>query len=448
MTPRRITVVPHTHWDREWYEPFQTFRLRLVDLLDHLIPLLETDPSYAHYLLDGQMAVVDDYLEVRPEMESRLRSLAASGRLAMGPWYILVDEFLVSGETMIRDLQLGIERGAAFGGVTSVGYLPDMFGHIAQMPKFSPRLASNTLCSGEGSLRRSRRRGSRGSRQTGRTFERSTSLRGTETVRHCPATPRPWCVASRITSRDPRLLFDDVLLMNGSDHLLPQDHLGRVVAEANGLQDDLHFEVDSLANHLERAPREDLESWHGELRSGFRSNILMGVLSNRVDVKRAASLTERALEKRAEPYNALFRTPHSYPDQLLALAWREVIRNAAHDSICACSVDDTVNAVLHRFAEARHIAAGLAQSALGHLATQFSSSGTYVVNALARPRQGVVEVVLTDDQLEESRMQIVEARSSLPSSMTLDATAMRAILSGGSRQSNRRQLLGARGDPR
>ena len=135
MHNRNVFVVPHTHWDREWYEPFQTFRLRLVELLDELIPLLETDPSYARYLLDGQMAVVDDYLEVRPEMEDRLRRLAASGRVAMGPWYILVDEFLVSGETIIRDLQLGIERGAAFGGVTSVGYLPDMFGHIAQMPQ-------------------------------------------------------------------------------------------------------------------------------------------------------------------------------------------------------------------------------------------------------------------------------------------------------------------------
>ncbi len=79
-------VVPHTHWDREWYEPYQTFRLRLVDLLDDLLPRLDTDPGYAHFLLDGQMAVVDDYLAVRPEAEAVLRRLAVSGRLAMGPW--------------------------------------------------------------------------------------------------------------------------------------------------------------------------------------------------------------------------------------------------------------------------------------------------------------------------------------------------------------------------
>src|ERR1700683_3735164 len=113
---RRVNIVPHTHWDREWYSPFQTFRLRLVELVDHLLATMESDPSYARFLLDGQMAVVDDYLEVRPETEQRLRRLTASGRLACGPWYILMDEFLVSGETIVRNLQMGIERAAAFGG--------------------------------------------------------------------------------------------------------------------------------------------------------------------------------------------------------------------------------------------------------------------------------------------------------------------------------------------
>jgi mannosylglycerate hydrolase len=132
---RRVDIVPHTHWDREWYSPFQTFRLRLVDLLDGLLPQLEADPSYAHFLLDGQMAVVDDYLAVRPAAEERLRALATTGRMAMGPWYALPDEFLVSGETLIRNLQRGLRVAARFGGAMEVGYLPDMFGHVAQMPQ-------------------------------------------------------------------------------------------------------------------------------------------------------------------------------------------------------------------------------------------------------------------------------------------------------------------------
>src|SRR4249920_1706933 len=87
--PITVAIVPHTHWDREWYEPFQTFRLRLVKLLDALLPMLESDPSYARFLLDGQTVVIDDYLEIRPEAAAALRRLAASGRISVGPWMVL-----------------------------------------------------------------------------------------------------------------------------------------------------------------------------------------------------------------------------------------------------------------------------------------------------------------------------------------------------------------------
>src|ERR1043166_5835244 len=132
---RRVVIVPHTHWDREWYSSFQTFRLRLVDLLDDVLPRLEEDGALPHFLLDGQLAMVDDYLEVRPDAAGRLRRLNESGRVSIGPWYVLMDEFLVSGETMIRDMQRGLARADAFGGAMQVGYLPDMFGHVAQMPQ-------------------------------------------------------------------------------------------------------------------------------------------------------------------------------------------------------------------------------------------------------------------------------------------------------------------------
>ena len=118
-TTTKVGIVPHTHWDREWYEPFQVFRIRLVALLDALLPLLERDLSYARFLLDGQTAVLDDYLAVRPEAAARLGRLAASGRLQVGPWMILMDEFMVSGETLVRNLQLGMARANVLMGVAS-----------------------------------------------------------------------------------------------------------------------------------------------------------------------------------------------------------------------------------------------------------------------------------------------------------------------------------------
>src|SRR6476660_9034691 len=98
-----VHLVPHTHWDREWYEPFQRFRLRLVDLLDDVLARAEADPTF-HFTLDGQLAAVDDYLEIRPEAAGLVARLVRRGQLAIGPWAILMDEFLCSGENMVRNL--------------------------------------------------------------------------------------------------------------------------------------------------------------------------------------------------------------------------------------------------------------------------------------------------------------------------------------------------------
>jgi len=136
--PAVIHLVPHTHWDREWYEPFQVFRMRLVELIDELLDSMEADDRLA-FTLDGQVATVDDYLEVRPEGRPRIERLIAEGRLAIGPWQILMDEFLVSGETMIRNLEIGWHAAETLGAAMPVGYLPDMFGHVAQMPQILRR---------------------------------------------------------------------------------------------------------------------------------------------------------------------------------------------------------------------------------------------------------------------------------------------------------------------
>ncbi len=288
MTARRIAIVPHTHWDREWYKSYQEFRLALVELIDTLIPLLERDASYPHFMLDGQMAVVDDYLEVRPEAEERLRALAAAGRLSMGPWYILMDEFLASGETIVRNLQMGIERGAAFGGVMDVGYLPDMFGHIAQMPQILAQAGFRDAVVWRGVPSAVTRNAFVWEAPDGSSVRAEYLPVGYGNGAALPDDAKALVRRTRDNVAEVEsFLVDDLLCMNGSDHLMPQPWLGRVVAEANDLQDEFAFEVTSLPVYLGRGRRDGLERVVGELRSGFRSNMLMGVTSNRVDVKRS-----------------------------------------------------------------------------------------------------------------------------------------------------------------
>lgn len=427
---RRVAIVPHTHWDREWYEPYQTFRLGLVELIDRLVPLLESDPSYARYLLDGQMAVIDDYLEVRPEAEDRIRALAASGRLAMGPWYILMDEFLVSGETIVRDLQMGWRRAAAFGGAMEIGYLPDMFGHVAQMPQILKLAGFDHAVVWRGVPAEITTSGFWWEAPDGSTVRAEYLPVGYSNGAALPDDAK--LLVRRIRDHEQEIgefLIDGLLWMNGSDHLLPQPFLGRVVAEANALQHDYEFEITSLPEYLPGTPREGLPRWKGEMRSGTRAHLLMGVTSNRVDIKRSAARAEGELERRAEPYSALFVEPEHWPGRLLDLAWLEMVRNSAHDSICACSVDDVDDAVLHRYAGARQIAEGLTARALDALARSMAEPGPVVANASFRDRSGVVELVVPAEDPPGPEVQVISERGGLPGSMTLDASTVRIMLS-------------------
>lgn len=388
-------MVPHTHWDREWYAPFQTFRLKLVDLLDELLPRLEADGSFAHFMLDGQMAVVEDYLAIRPESESRLRRLATSGRLAMGPWYILMDEFLVSGETIVRNLQKGMARAAEFGGAMCVGYLPDMFGHIAQMPQILSLSGLEHAVVWRGVPRPIDSDAFWWTSPDGSAVRAQYLPQGYGNGAQTPSDP------ARLVRRVDRFLHDhgelvpdSILWLAGTDHEVPMPWLGETVNGANQIQDEYRFRVTSLPEHLSDARTTGLQVWEGELRSGARANLLMGVLSNRVDVKQAAARAELSIERLAEPLAALFAGATDWPEALLAEAWTEMIRNSAHDSICACSLDEVCTTVIDRYVSARRIGEGLSDRALAVFATQLSTDGHVIVNPGSRTRSGLVEIDL------------------------------------------------------
>jgi alpha-mannosidase len=395
-TPTIVAIVPHTHWDREWYAPFQVFRARLVTLLDDLLPLLERDLSYAHFLLDGQTVVLDDYFEIRPEAAETIRRLAASGRVSMGPWMVLPDEYMVSGETLVRNLQFGLARATELGGPLPVGYLPDMFGHVAQLPQVL-RLAGLDHAVVWRGVPASVDRTAFWWEALDGSRVRAEYLYGSySNGRDLPDDAKQLIARARSYEAElgpARLPGGALLLMNGTDHQLPQPGLGRVVAEANAIQSEYRFVVTSLADHVAAQPLTGLPEWRGELRSGARANVLMGVASNRVDVHQACAAAERALERRAEPLAALFGPAERYPDALLGVAWRQLVLNSAHDSSCACSADEVVDQVLVRYHEARQIADELARPALRHLAAEVDvpAGSTIVVNPTAAARGGLVE---------------------------------------------------------
>ncbi|MGY6499282.1 MAG: glycoside hydrolase family 38 N-terminal domain-containing protein [Acidimicrobiales bacterium] len=394
---RTVAVVPHTHWDREWYRSFQSFRSRLVPLLDDLLPRLEHDPSIAHFLLDGQMAVVDDYLEIRPEAEDTLRRLATSGRLGMGPWYVLMDEFLVSGETIVRNMQMGLTRAASFGGAMRVGYLPDMFGHIAQMPQILSQFGFEHAVVWRGTPSAIDRTAFWWQAPDGSTVRAEYLPQGYGNGAVLPDDPKDLVehVREFHATHDARLGDGPILWMNGTDHLVPFATVGDTVAGANALQDDYRLQIMPLADYLASAPTTGLPSWSGELRSGARANLLMGVASNRTDVRQAAAVAERWLERIAEPVAALATSVGApWPRRFLEIAWRQVVVNSAHDSVCACSIDEVCDAVLVRYAEATDIARAVTDQAIDHIGGELAAGEVAIVNTSARTRSGLVHLEL------------------------------------------------------
>lgn len=356
----RIFLVTHTHWDREWYRTFQAFRARLVDTVDSVLALLDEDPGY-RFLLDGQSVITEDYLALRPDRSEELSRVVRERRVAVGPWYVQPDSLLPSGEAHVRNLLEGRRVGERVGPVSTVAYTPDSFGHPAQLPQ---------ILRGFGLQGFVYWRGNGDEIATLPSEYRWTAPDGTAIVAchmglgyFCAAAlpPDPVEAAGKLAATADELatrsVTGRVLLMNGSDHLPPDPHTGEV---ARALAERTGHEVRRalLEEYVDGLDDAELPSFTGELVGGRVANLLPGVWSTRTPIKLRNRACERALEGWAEPWAAIGKTLGA-PDErpALRLAWRELLQNQAHDSICGCSQD-----AVHEQMEARYDAAeGLAR---------------------------------------------------------------------------------------
>ena len=401
--PAIIHLVPHTHWDREWYEPFKVFRMRLVELVDELLDSMEADDRLA-FTLDGQVATVDDYVEVRPAGRERIVRLIAEGRLAIGPWQILMDEFLISGETIIRNLEIGWHAAEALGAAMPVGYLPDMFGHVAQMPQILRRAGIRHAVVWRGVPAAIDRHTFTWRSPDGSAVRAEYLVGGYGNGAYLLAIPDRLAdkVARYVEASRPFYGDRSILAMYGTDHAVPSPRLAAIVADANSRRDDIAVRIETLDTYIRgfdpaasdpaQAAPSSGTVWTGELRSAARANMLMNVTSARIDIKVAAGRAERMLERYAEPLAALHGG--AWPERLLELAWRRVVDNSAHDSICGCSQDAVVDQVLTRFAEAEQIGRGVLAAAIRPLASTAARGSVIVVNPSPKDRTDVVELDL------------------------------------------------------
>lgn len=360
-----LRVYSHTHWDREWYQPFERFRMQLVAAIDRVMDVLEADPSFSTYVLDGQAIVLDDYLEVRPEQHERLARLIGDGRIEVGPWYVLPDEFLVSGESLVRNLLEGRRVVRRLGEPLAVGYLPDPFGHVAQMPQLLRGFGIDSIIFSRGM---GDEWDSLGSEFRWQALDGETSViaivqSSPETNGYCngewlvqlpdPADPRIEQRARALVAHLAAHARSSVLLVAaGSDHetvnpLLPTT-VERLAAVLPGTQPricGLRDVVDEVAASIAR--REEAGATigvhQGELRGARHAPILAGILSSRLPLKQDNALVQGLLERCIEPLASLGLATGAFrvPESVLQHVWRLALQNHPHDSIGGCSIDET-----------------------------------------------------------------------------------------------------------
>ncbi len=386
---RNIHVVSHTHWDREWYLPFQSFRLKLVHLIDGLLDLLEQDPQFKYFLLDGQTIVLDDYLDMRPEKESVLRRHIQKGRIIIGPWHILPDMFLVGPESHIRNLLQGDRTARKFGPKVMIGYIPDSFGHPGQVPQILRGFGIKTAClwrglddqpaefwwhSPDGSrvlmayLRDSYSNGASLPAENPSAFAEALSLAADSLAAHSGVS--------------------DYLIMYGTDHMEPPPGTSTAIANADRMLAETHVFHSTLPKFVAtirvdiRKHKLSLPTVTGELRACKRMHLLPGVLSTRMWIKQRNHASENLLIKWVEPFTTWQEYVTGFQSKILDQksslvdqTWRLLMENHPHDSICGCSIDQVHDEMKVRFDQVDQIGEELARQSLEALAgaidTQF-----------------------------------------------------------------------------
>ncbi|MEX1139532.1 MAG: glycoside hydrolase family 38 C-terminal domain-containing protein [Bacteroidota bacterium] len=372
-------IVSHSHWDREWYFPFDRFRAMLVDMVEELLVLFEKDKEFRSYTLDGQMAAVMDYLEIRPDRADKIRSLVRSRKLFIGPWYVLNDEFLSGGESHIRNLQFGFRLGSRLGGVMKLGYIPDQFSHIAQLPQIllGFELESAMFYRGFGG-----EQGQEPSEYWWRSPDGSQVL-----LHHMPkdgysagyfGTHDPDVIVQKFDrlrkELDARATTSQRLFFNGGDHHWPDAAVTNAVRvlrkhyDASVIHSNFPDFIAAVRKDLGRNPV--LRLLEGETRFGFRHAYAVqgGVFSSRMYLKQMNAECQILLERLLEPLNVLAMTKRSRSKTpQIEQAWKYVIQNQDHDAICGTSTDEVHREMIVRYEKAKQIGAFVMQECFAAL---------------------------------------------------------------------------------
>lgn len=374
MSKTTVHVISHTHWDREWYFTDDDSQVFMCMAFDEMLDKLESVPTIRCYLLDAQTSVLEEYLRLKPQYSERVHALVRAEKLITGPWYSQPDVFSVQGESIVRNLLIGIKQADELGHCMMIGYLPDTFGFNAQMP---------TIYQSVGIDRAVVRRGYDPKYVPSTEFE-WVALDG-ETKVLCAVQPFGYSVAhpkrgGRMRNFDRGQLFketypllekieelsdaDNVMLTVGGDQVTIDDRIDEFVTQMQQNDpnpDNIYIQSD-LENYFEAMVGEEKSHpiYKGELRMPRFARVHRTISSVRYDIKQANYEAEMALLRKAEPMAAIAKRLGIYFDDAnIERAWKLILASQAHDSMGCCNSDATNETVLKRCKDASSTADGV-----------------------------------------------------------------------------------------
>lgn len=414
---KNVHIISHSHWDREWYMPFEYHRAYLVKLIDDCLELFEKDPDFKCFHLDGHTALIEDYLEIRPQNGEKIAKYVSEGRFGVGPWYVLQDEFLTSGEANIRNLLVGTDIAKKLGRLTRVGYFPDAFGNAGQMPQILSQAGMRGIAFG---------RGVKAIGADNEVFEDSEyASRYSEIYWQSPdGTKLPSVVFMNWYSNGMEIptenveeywertlenveryaSTDELLLMNGCDHQPVQKDLSEAIKKAKEKYPDYNFihsnfndYIDACIKNMPKDMRPVVGELIGQDTDGWYN--LTNTCSANVDLKIMNRKCELLLEAVAEPLSVMASTVGcEYPHDMLLYSWKTLMKNHPHDSICGCSCDEVNAEMKTRFDKSRQSAEIIIKNNLEYISRHIDITGfegydaTFAVfNTMSAKRSRVVD---------------------------------------------------------
>lgn len=379
---KKVIAYLHTHWDREWYRTFESFRLRLLHVFDNVLNLLEKNKVPCFYF-DGQTSAIEDYLELRPEKEKLVRELIKQKRLFIGPCYTLVDEFLTDDKCFRKNLEIGLKYAKNLGCTDFLGYFADTFGHSQNIPLILKEFGIGKAVVWRGCPDE---------------IPSEFLFNGVKTVNLVRGYFMDVFSSKNNFEKKAELIKENldkiaqkssnILLMPiGADHLGIEPDILEQIKEINKRLKDYEIELSSPFKYFEMVKNNFKFKWDKELRDNSTTFILPGSYSARIKLKQYNAKCSYMLDlaNRFQLFSQKKYKTESF-DNVIQYAYKLLLQNQAHDSICGCSIDDVHKENITRYEKIMQIANTLIKEI-----KQSTGEKSLVVNLSDKTFSGIIK---------------------------------------------------------